>query len=125
MNFVFRVARSAALAAFISLTAKATPISASMNAEIRGYLGSDHQTPIDSASWGTLGSPLSVATNLLITGANGDQTSGFVSGNAQWSPDGNSGSVTINYAWSNVWSHTINGGGITPNGGPAAPNWSY
>lgn len=107
------------LAGSLCGAAQATPVSASMFLKAQLQLTGVGGAVVDpeSASWGSLLSPLSVSSSAVIGNSS-------VSGSAAaaWGADGNSGSVTFtDYQWS-VNAPNAKGGSARLNGGT---DWQY
>ena len=80
----------------------------------------------DSTTWTGVPEPLSGSTVVTNTAPNGSTGETFANGSSTWAPDGNSGTVTIDYGWSaNTHDFTSGfaaGGAIDP---LYSHNWSY
>ena len=111
----------AALAALVSATicnvAQATPVSASMTLNAQLTIGTASATDPQSAAWGTLLDPLTVASTATLP-------EGTVrgAGSASWGAGGNSGTISfVDYGW-NVSAPDATGGSAELRG---ASDWSY
>jgi len=97
---------------------RATPVYAGLGFGVSAYQGSPTSVyGSDHASWGVVGSPLSVSA----TATEGGVTS-FGSETATWAPDGNSGTVVADYGWSFRAPAGVYTGVGT---GESGPNWEY
>ena len=115
---------SSALAAAVGLLAlaapsvRATPVYGAVGIGVAAGQG---EPPVifanDSSSWGTIGSPLTASAS-----ATAGNTTSFGSAAATWAPDGNSGTVVVDYGWSIAAPASEGSDVVTGNNGS---NWEY
>ena len=99
----------------IPSAALATPIAGSMSFGVSVTANGDPTvSAYSSDSW--TGTPAPLSVNALATTPNG--STAFGSGTSSWAPDGNSGSLGMQFGWA-----TITASGVLTD--LSLPNWSY
>ena len=112
------VAAAVGLLALAAPSLRATPVYAGLGFGVSaGQIAPPLVFGNDNAAWGVLGSPLSVSATATAGGA-----TAFGSAAATWAPDGNSGTVVVDYGWSITGAPGVGSAVGTGNNGP---NWEY
>ena len=113
------LASAVGLLALSSPSLVATPVYAGLGFGVSStqYGGQPIVYVSDHASWGVLGSPLSVSATATDRGA-----TAYGSESATWAPDGNSGTLVADYGWS---IRAPEGTTSSVGTGDSGPNWEY